>query len=182
MKNDNTQKRNGIWKFASGSRGFTLLLAALFASIALSLGTSIYSIVSKEVTLSSIGQDSQYAFYAADTAAECALFWDTRSDIHPNTFATSSYSTDEATSVSCDGKTSTLTVASSNGSAATSTFEIANLFDDVSAGYCADVTVGKSIGVNGAVHTVIEANGYSVPCASISTATDALQRSVNLTY
>ena len=45
------------------------LLAALVASVALSLGSSIYEIVSKELVLSSIGQDSQYAFYAADTAA-----------------------------------------------------------------------------------------------------------------
>ncbi len=63
------------------SRGFTLLLAALVASIVLSIGTAIYSIAQKQVTLASLGRDSQYAFYAADTAAECALFWDDR----PNT-------------------------------------------------------------------------------------------------
>jgi len=62
----------------TGSRGFTLLLAALVASIVLALGTSIYEIATKEVQLSSLGRDSQFAFYAADTAAECALYWDFR--------------------------------------------------------------------------------------------------------
>src|ERR1700677_1297565 len=82
------------------SRGFTLLLAALVASIALSLGSSIYTIVSKELTLSSIGQDSQFAFYAADTAAECALYWDTRF----NWFSTSTPSQ----TAMCDNQTITL--------------------------------------------------------------------------
>src|SRR3989344_3569012 len=59
-------------------RGFTLLLSALIASIVLVLGASIFQIAQKELTLSSIGRDSQFAFYAADTGAECALYWDIR--------------------------------------------------------------------------------------------------------
>ena len=30
----------------------------------------------KQVTLAALGRDSQFAFYSADTAAECALYWD----------------------------------------------------------------------------------------------------------
>src|SRR5665213_884112 len=81
-------------------RGFTLLLAALVASVALSLASSIYTIVTKELALSSIGQDSQYAFYAADTAAECALYWDSRY----NWFSTSTPSQ----AATCDGQSVTL--------------------------------------------------------------------------
>src|SRR3954470_22795797 len=62
----------------NNQRGFTLLLAALVASIVLSLGASIFGIAKKQVTLSSLGRDSQYAFYSADQAAECALYWDLR--------------------------------------------------------------------------------------------------------
>lgn len=62
-------------------QGFTLLLAALVASITLALGTSIFGIVQKELILSSIGRDSQHAFYAADSGAECALYWDVRHEL-----------------------------------------------------------------------------------------------------
>jgi hypothetical protein len=156
-------------------RGFTLLLASLFAAIALSLGTSIYEIAQKEVTLSSIGRDSQFAFYAADTAAECALYWDSRF----NYFST----TTPSTSASCDGKT--LTVSGRSNSyvpTSTMTFEI-DLFTDVSPGYCADVSVQKGVNPStNAVQTLINANGYSVNCASIDTSQTALQRSVQLQY
>lgn len=165
-------------------KGFTLLLAALFASIALLLGSSIYSIVSKELTLSSIGQDSQYAFYAADTAAECALYWDSRTDEHPNTFATSSASQGTASAITCDTVSAPLTIASSNANAATTTLEINSLFmTNGAGGYCADVTVSKTqTGTSSAEHTLITANGYSVSCAAIGTAPDALQRTVQLQY
>lgn len=167
----------------STRRGFTLLLAALVAAIALMLGSSIYTIVSKELTLSSTGQDSQFAFYAADTAAECALYWDSRSDEHPNTFATSTASTGNAASVTCDGVTAPLTVAAKSTNSATSTFEIASLFTDVSGGYCADVTVTKALNAQtGAENTYIISNGFSVSCAAIGTAPNALQRTVELQY
>ena len=166
------------------TRGFTLLLAALVASIALSLGSAIYSIVSKELTLSSIGQASQYAFYAADTAAECTLFWDSRSDLHPNVFATSSTDTTATPSiVTCDTVTASSIQATSNTTAATTTFIVDSLFKDVSNGYCAQVTVAKTYNVSlNSEHTLITANGYNVQCGQVSTAPNALQRTVQLQY
>lgn len=181
-------KTNNKEQKTKRSRGFTLLLAALFASIALALGSSIYSIVSKELTLSSIGQDSQYAFYAADTAAECALYWDSRTDEHPNTFATSSASAGTASSIICDGQSAPVTIESASSNAATSTVGETgtslgfNLFTDVSSGYCANMTVAKSLTPSGAEQTVITANGYSVSCSAIGSASNALQRTVELAY
>lgn len=183
-----------LFRFKKDRRGFTLLLAALVASIALSLGAAIFSIVSKELELSSIGEDSQYAFYAADTAAECALYWDSRTDIHADTFATSSASViahDTASSILCDGQTAPITIASYASTAATSTVGVTNtsygfdLFTGAASsvnGYCANVTVAKTQNASGAEQTEITANGYSVPCASIDTAPNALQRSVELQY
>src|SRR4051812_44341832 len=81
-------------------RGFTLLLAALTASIALSMGASIFLIAKKEVTLSSLGRDSQYAFYSADQAAECALYWDLRW----NYFGTTTPSGFDINTLRCDGQ------------------------------------------------------------------------------
>lgn len=56
--------------------GFVLLYAVLVASIALSIGLSLYAITLKELIISSSSGDSQLAFYAADTGTECALYWD----------------------------------------------------------------------------------------------------------
>lgn len=89
----------------SGSRkerGFTLLLATLLASLLLILGTSMFSLVRKQVVLSAIGRDSQFAFYAADSAAECALFWDVRHDHFG--------STTPPTEITCDGQTVPVTI------------------------------------------------------------------------
>jgi hypothetical protein len=185
MRQDERMKIKNIkLGITGGNKGFTLLLASLIASIVLALGTSIYTLASKEVTLSATGRDSQFAFYAADTGAECALYWDARTDIHPNTFATSSGAS-HAPSLTCDGANPppAITIQSSTASAATSTFEI-NLFSNVTGGpYCADVTVSKWLDQStNSERTVIQANGYSVGCTTIQTAPTALQRSVELVY
>jgi len=64
--------------------GFTLLLASLIASLLLSVGLSMFTIAQKEIILSSLGRDSQYAFYAADAGAECALYWDFKNSFNPD--------------------------------------------------------------------------------------------------
>jgi hypothetical protein len=167
--------------FPPQQRGFTLLLAALVASIVLSLGSSIFLIAQKQVTLSSLGRDSQFAFYAADAAAECALYWDLRYSYFSTTTAN--------VTLSCDGKRegTDFTV---SGLEATPPYTVEfklnfyvnadgvpNTSDDQ--GYCADVTVKKDT-VN--PFTVIHADGYSVPCEAIDASARALQRSVELHY
>lgn len=72
-------------RFSNHSRkkGFTLLIAVLVSSIFLSLASTIATITFKQIILSSIGKDSQRAFYAADAGMECALYWDLKfSDPH----------------------------------------------------------------------------------------------------
>lgn len=161
-------------------RGFTLLLAALVASIVLALGSSIFSIAKKQVTLSSIGRDSQFAFYAADTGAECALYWDIKHDA----FGASA----PASAIACAGEALAEQVISGSRLAAPYVIEFdLNLFanadgqagtsDDL--GYCTEVTVSKN---TSAPFTVIHADGYSTPCNLIDTSSRALQRSVQLQY
>lgn len=58
-------------------RGFTLFYAVLVSSLLLAIGLAILNITFKEFVLSSGARDSETAFYAADTALECALYWDT---------------------------------------------------------------------------------------------------------
>ena len=160
------------------SRGFTLLLAALVASIVLSLGGSIFTIAQKQVTLSSVGRDSQFAFYAADTGAECALYW----DIRAAAFATSSESS-EMQSISCDGVSIVPEATESDSDSAVTTF-LTDLFTEnvtgeTQPGNCVEVTIEKNP-TN--PFTVIHADGYSVDCASRDTSPRSLQRSVELSY
>lgn len=57
-------------------RGFTLLFAVLVGSLLFSIGIAIANIAIREVVLSAAGKQSEIAFYAADSGAECALYWD----------------------------------------------------------------------------------------------------------
>jgi len=170
-----------IFGFSSArQRGFTLLLAALVASIVLSLGASIYEIAQKEVQLSSLGRDSQFAFYAADTAAECALYWDFRYSY----FGTSTPSNPAAQNPTCDSQPLGATGRSANFPYTMTSGQM-NLFSDTTAGggYCTVVAVQKTLDpTTQAVRTLIHADGYNVSCATITTAPQALQRSVELHY
>jgi hypothetical protein len=55
---------------------FVLLYAVMTSTIILAVGVSIISIALKQLAISTVGRESQYAFYAANTGAECALYWD----------------------------------------------------------------------------------------------------------
>ncbi len=181
---DSLFKMNGNTK-----RGFTLLLAALVASIVLALGSSIFTIAKKQVTLSSLGRDSQFAFYAADTAAECALYWDVRF----SRFATSSLSA-PMQSIQCDGVTITPVLqGGATPNSAVSYFRIQDttvnpakngLFwqDESGArqtGNCADVWVYKN---PSPPYTVLHADGYSNDCTTLTTSNRTLQRSIEIQY
>jgi len=63
--------------------GFALLFAVITASVLLTIGLSIFNISLKELLLSTASRDSQVAFYAADSARECALYWDIRQSAFP---------------------------------------------------------------------------------------------------
>ena len=157
-----------------GERGFTILLAALVASLILSLGVSIFSIARKSITLSTLGRDSQYAFYAADTAAECALYWD---DASRDAFSTSS----PADSIRCDDPDppNPVTVTNNLPTWPNTTFTIGVAMPLELNNRCAIVTVTKR---DIAPYTTIHADGYNVPCADRASNPRTLQRSVELNY
>ena len=58
--------------------GFTLFVAMVVSSLLLAVGFSISNIILKQLLLAGSGKDSQVAFYAADSGAECAQFWDAK--------------------------------------------------------------------------------------------------------
>lgn len=62
--------------FNKKEKGVAVLFAVLVAVLLVSIGATIVSIALRQTILSSTGRESQYAFYAANTALECALYWD----------------------------------------------------------------------------------------------------------
>ena len=64
----------------AGHRGFTLLFAVLISTILLAIGAAIFNVTIKQLALSTVGRESQFAFYAADTGAECAMYWDIKNN------------------------------------------------------------------------------------------------------
>ncbi len=79
-------------------------MTLLYITAALSIGFAVALLVMGEVGLSGTGRESQYAFYAADFGAECALYWDLK---HPNTaesvFAVPPPTLPYSVSISCGG-------------------------------------------------------------------------------
>lgn len=73
-----------------GSRGFALFFAALISAVILSIAASMYDITRREFNITQVETQSQYAIYAADAGAECALYWDHKfPDADNSAFATS---------------------------------------------------------------------------------------------
>ncbi|MEN9413236.1 MAG: hypothetical protein RLZZ342_323 [Candidatus Parcubacteria bacterium] len=163
-------------------KGFTLLLAALVSTIVLALGAAIYGLVVKELALSSLGRDSQFAFFAADTGAECALYW----DIRHNYFDTVAPVGVVAPDPRCAEQSFVATGRSTS-------YPYTMAFQIDAGGYCTNVSVMKCDGpittdgtcspvVPAQIHTLIHADGYSASCATLTTKARVLQRSVELRY
>ncbi len=129
-------------------RGFTLLVAVIIASVSLAVALTLLDIAYKQITLAITAKQSQYAFARADSALECALYWDQVQDafrfedpfasgIHCSTGAVLNY--DPVDNTSDDEHTITFDVPCSGG------------------GIAASVTVYK----RDDAETFIYANGYN---------------------
>ena len=140
--------------------GFTLLFSVLISSMLLAIGISIFSTTLKDLLFSSSGRESQFAFYAADTGTECALFWDKKNGKLPTTTA----------SILPDSETETLRC---NGEDIAATWDLSELGANppVVVFYlnkdnanpdkiCAVVRVSK-YNNDGVLNTVIESRGYN---------------------
>ena len=62
------------------TKGFTLLIAVVLASVSLAIGIALLDVALKQVILASSARQSQIAFYNADAALEHALYWDQQQD------------------------------------------------------------------------------------------------------
>lgn len=137
-------------------RGFTLLIAVVLTSVILSVGLALLDIAYKQVILSSTARQSQFAFYAADSAMECALYWDQQQ----NAF---SY-TSPLSSIRCNATDLPLTTSQSGG-IRTTTFTV-----PCPGGTNASVTIYKTNGTavcnSGTATSCLFASGFNVCNAS----------------
>ncbi len=76
--------------------GFAMLFTVLIISLILSISLGISNITFKQTILSSLAKDSQIAFYQADTAVECGMYYDTN-----NTFPLGTRPGDVAGPITC---------------------------------------------------------------------------------
>ncbi len=156
-------------------RGFALLFAVLTGSMLLAVGLAIFSIALKELDLSTAGRESQYAFYAADSGLECALYYDSEG-VFPENGEDEGFS---PASVVCPNNLQFLENASSadaDSAITTFTFEIPQ--SDSITTPCAIVSVEKEAvagSAEGEVSTTIVSRGYNTCRAGAQQVERALQ-------
>lgn len=106
FKNFNKQKN------IKSNAGFAILFSVLLASFLITLGISIFSISLKEIMITTSVRDSQIAYYIADSARECALYWDIKKGAFPACFnsdcSSQTNSADLINPITCNGNSISL--------------------------------------------------------------------------
>ncbi len=158
-------------------RGFALLIAVIFMTVVLSFGLALTSLGYKQEVLASTAIESQYAFYAADAALECALYADQQQ-------ANYTYATHSATSppnpIACDGGSSTQLSYSYNSTYLMDEERVS--LGSGTAPRCADVTVYKYATAQNGVTTYVFSQGYDVSCSTVENPNGASFASRGLSY
>ena len=153
-----------ITKKIKKNKGFVLLFAVVVSSIILAVTLAVANVSLKEIKFSTSAKDTNDAFFAADTGAECALFNDRSTQ---NKFLLA-------------GPAATITCANTNitptFSAGFYKFTIPSLGSTGQG--CAIVTVDKSVSP-----TAVVSKGYNVGDASCnSSSANRVERQIELTY
>lgn len=181
--------------------GFTLFIALIVSSLLLAIGFSLSTIILKQLVFANSGKESQLAFYAADSGAECALYWD-RKNIDGLTDFNGAFSIASSTfdDIFCGTGGPATTKTAQVGSfqrfpdipnqQATTTFYVDySDSDPLNPNHkaCAKVTVFKWIDSSGATpveKTQIESRGYNVPLDSgpIGPVTDPINTGAKCDY
>jgi len=167
-------------------KGITLFISIIIMGILLFISFAVVNIAIENSLFSSSGRDSQYAFYAADSGIECALYWDSK--FEPSKFATSTAGT-----ITCAGNPSIATGTQNpiNGTSTSSfiggggdvnpTSVFGFVMDQQGSNpmpYCAIVTVKKYyVGSN--LMTYIKSRGYNT-CDTSNPR--RVERGVEVTY
>lgn len=71
---------------ANKQRGVVILFAVLLVSVVLGISLGLLNISYRQIILSSVAQESTFAYFAADSAQSCALYWDFHPDLTKRPF------------------------------------------------------------------------------------------------
>jgi len=148
-------------------RGFTVFIAIIVMSTLILVAGGVVSLAVKQSLISVTGRESQYAFYAADTGLECALYWDVQ-----NVSGSSAFATSTGSQIHCNRDANNQGNVWTVGGSVTS---VINRINFAPHPYCAIVTVTKG---NGGI-TTIESRGYNT-CDSSNPR--RVERAVRATY
>jgi hypothetical protein len=172
--------------FKKNNRGFALIVAVILSGVAAAVTVTLTTLAYKSLVLSSTAKESQYAFYAADSALECALFWDNGSD-KPNGIQGSAFKYAASPSpvtihcpVTIDSATEITLVGSSPDS---ETSEYRSGWFSVNDARCAQIIVYKGNSSNPT--TKLYANGVNKSCAEFSASTNSsrtVERGLKASY
>ncbi len=164
-------------------KGFVALFAVLLATVVLSISIGIANVSYKEVVLSSAAREANSAFFAADSGAECMLLHDLKLGIFtgPGPFpAISCFGQDPS-----DADQFSPIPYDNEGSTPSYAFGYQYDLDDS----CARIELHKNVEENGVFYTKIEAKGYNMSCAQMSTiasgtaiASRLVERAVRASY
>jgi len=154
-------------------KGFVILYTVLIASIILAIAIGVASVSYNEIVLSQEAREGNISFFAADTGAECALYWDGQGIVDP---ANSSFL--------CDGSSySDQSVSQSDPSVVAYLFNLNNNTN------CTAITINKNFQSTDPLSpcstntcTRIEAKGYNVPCGDITSSKRVVERAIRVTY
>lgn len=141
-------------------RGFSLLIAVIFASVMLTFGLQLASLEYKQQVLASTALQSQYAFYAADAGLECAL----TADQQQNIFAYPASAPSNAPTMKCDNASALASIFSYD----TTRLLVSYRFNLDGSTHCTDVMVYKPNPATPGGRTSIYAQGYNVSCAVVA--------------
>ncbi|MEX0910040.1 MAG: hypothetical protein WDZ75_01965 [Candidatus Paceibacterota bacterium] len=137
MINNSFNKKN--------NKGFALLFSIVVVSVVVITTLAVSSLVRRGLELTSIGERSMEAFFAADAGLECALYWDIEQrDSNDNSNLRSGFSE----TITCLGSSINVTPDGNDGSS----FSVR----DTARGVCADVEVE----INGLV-TTVQSRGFN---------------------
>jgi len=164
-----------IIKKIKENKGFVLLFAVTLAAIFLSIALGVGQIALKEVNFSTSAIDTNNAFFAADTGAECALLYDYPS-VNGNT---SVFIDGKNPQLYCDNNTTAITATETGTGTLIWTFIVSGLGSTGQG--CSIVTVDKTVTVPHPI-TTVTADGYNLGGSSCTKPANAVERELSTTY
>ncbi len=144
-------------------KGFTLLVAIVTTSSLFVISFMVVNLAFKQLVISDASEQSQYAFYNADTGIECAIYWDLKTG--PNMFNPSTKG-----NITCNGNVITPTVGEYSAGISVTNFTLSLV-----TGY-ADIEITKNQITD---ITTIESRGYNT---SVAGALRKFERGVTISY